>query len=91
MTDEQKQPYNKLSEDDRVRYNKQIQDILNQGFFLFENGERSCDTQKKEKKVKKNHNASEQTKPSTGVLSQNFYSEGSSIKSQKQQLKRAAV
>ena len=43
MTDKQKQPYNKLSEDDRVRHDKQVEEKKKKGYFLLEDNSKSTD------------------------------------------------
>ena len=43
LTDKQKQKYEKLSQDDTLRYNKQVCSLQQNGYFLKEDGTKSTD------------------------------------------------
>lgn len=47
MTDAQKKPFFDQSELDQKRYEKEVKDLLKQGFFMTKKGEKSSDVKKK--------------------------------------------
>ena len=62
MTEKDKKPYEKIHEADQKRYQKELAQLIKEGYFVNSDGVKSSDIEKKLKKEKKKENADPEEK-----------------------------